>query len=172
VDRISNLISEILDFTQSSPRDIVLAPVSYAGFIHQLTDDLAPELAERQVALELENAPPETQLLLDPRRLRRVFFNLGHNAADAMPDGGKVVLRFKETDTEVVTEVEDTGPGIAPEIAGQLFQAFATHGKAHGTGLGLSICKRIITDHGGWIVARTEPAKGALFAFALPRRNE
>jgi signal transduction histidine kinase len=72
-----------------------------------------------------------------------------------------------------VTEIEDTGPGIAPEIAGQLFEAFATHGKAHGTGLGLSICKRIIEDHRGWISARNESGRGAVFSFGLPltKRN-
>jgi signal transduction histidine kinase len=171
VDRISNLVGEVLDFTQSSPADVVLASISYSSFITQLVDDLTSELAARNVILELENQPSDTKLLLDPRRLRRVFFNLAHNATDAMPKGGRVILRFKEESTEVVTEVEDTGPGIAPEIAGKLFQAFATHGKSHGTGLGLSICKRIITDHGGWIATRSEPGHGAIFAFGLPRRN-
>jgi signal transduction histidine kinase len=55
-------------------------------------------------------------------------------------------------------------------MAGQLFQVFATHGKAHGTGLGLSICKRIIEDHRGWIAARNKPGGGAVFSFGLPRR--
>ena len=59
----------------------------------------------------------------------------------------------------LITELEDSGPGIAPEIAGQLFEAFATFGKPHGTGLGLSICKKIIEDHHGWI-ARTRTDAG------------
>ena len=88
-----------------------------------------------------------------------------------MPDGGKILLRFRETPTEVVTEIEDSGKGIPPEMSGQLFEAFATHGKAHGTGLGLSICKKIILDHHGWIKARSEPERGAVFAFGLPRRG-
>jgi signal transduction histidine kinase len=88
-----------------------------------------------------------------------------------MPEGGKIILRFQATEKEVVTEVEDGGRGIAPEIAGELFQVFATHGKAHGTGLGLSICKRIIEDHRGWISARNKPGRGAVFSFGLPRRQ-
>jgi signal transduction histidine kinase len=51
-----------------------------------------------------------------------------------------------------------------------LFEAFATHGKAHGTGLGLSICKRIMDDHHGWIAARNDPGAGAVFSFGIPRR--
>jgi two-component system sensor histidine kinase DctS len=85
-----------------------------------------------------------------------------------MTEGGKITLRVLPKDTEVVTEIEDAGPGVAPEIAEQLFEAFATHGKAHGTGLGLSICKRIIEDHHGWISARNEPGRGAVFSFGLP----
>jgi signal transduction histidine kinase len=70
--------------------------------------------------------------------------------------------------SEIVTEIEDTGPGIAPEIIERLFEPFATHGKEHGTGLGLSICKRIIEEHRGWIVTRNEPGRGAIFTFGLP----
>lgn len=90
------------------------------------------------------------------------------NAIDAMPDGGTVTLRFSQNTSEVLTEIEDTGPGIAPEIADKLFHVFATHGKEHGTGLGLSICKKIIEDHGGRIGARNAPGRGAIFAFSLP----
>jgi len=77
-------------------------------------------------------------------------------------------LRFEARPSEVITEIEDTGPGIAPEVEGRLFEPFATHGKIHGTGLGLSICKRIIEDHHGWIKARNEPGRGAVFSFGLP----
>jgi signal transduction histidine kinase len=66
-------------------------------------------------------------------------------------------------------EVEDTGPGIAPEIEPALFTPFATYGKPHGTGLGLTICKKIAEDHRGriWAAAR-EPGRGAKFIFTLP----
>jgi signal transduction histidine kinase len=97
-----------------------------------------------------------------------VFYNLIHNATDAMPGGGKILVRFSVTGREVTTEIEDSGPGIAPEIANKLFDAFATFGKAHGTGLGLSICKKILEDHRGRISARNEPGRGAVFTFVLP----
>ena len=89
-----------------------------------------------------------------------------------MPDGGKVRLRFKQSDREILTEIEDTGRGIAPEIASSLFEAFATYGKAQGTGLGLSISKKIIEDHHGRIGARSEPGCGAVFYFSLPVHGE
>jgi signal transduction histidine kinase len=167
VERISDLISEILDFTQRPPAAFVLAPLDYGAF-----GELGAEVGLKSVTLELANPLPSVEVFIHPKRLRRVFDNLVHNATDAMPDGGKILLRFQVTHSEVVTEVEDSGRGIAPEIAGRLFEVFATHGKAHGSGLGLSICKRIIEDHHGWIAARNEPGRGAVFSFGLPRRPQ
>jgi signal transduction histidine kinase len=169
VDRISEMISEILDFTQGAHPDFVLTPEDYGLFVNQVVAELAPEAALKDVTLELASPPPTAEVVMHPKRLRRVFYNLVHNATEAMPEGGKIILRFQTADNEVVTEIEDGGPGIAPEIAGQLFEAFATYGKAHGTGLGLSICKRIIEDHKGWIAARNQPGRGAVFSFGLPR---
>jgi signal transduction histidine kinase len=108
---------------------------------------------------------------VQPQRLSRLFYNLLNNAVDEMPDGGKILLRFvlrPDGRAELRVEIEDTGRGIAPEIAETLFEPFATHGKSHGTGLGLTICKRIVEDHGGRIWARSEPGKGATFCFTLP----
>ena len=172
VERISELIGEILDFTQDSQSDFVLTPFDYGVFVNQLLDELGPEADLKLVTIELANPPPPVEVFIHPKRLRRAFCNLIHNATDAMPEGGKILLRFHVTDTEVVTEFEDAGRGLAPEIAGQLFHAFPTHGKAHGTGLGLSICKRIIEDHQGWIAARNAPGCGAVFSFGLPRRPD
>jgi signal transduction histidine kinase len=169
VERISDLISEILEFTEGPGSSVVLAPSNYGTFVGQLIEELRPEVALKSASLELEGTLPEVDLLLNPKRLRRVFYNLIHNATDAMPEGGKIIIRVHPNEKSVVTEIEDTGPGIAPQIAGHLFQAFVSHGKKHGTGLGLSICKRIVEDHHGWISSRTEPGRGAIFCFGLPR---
>jgi signal transduction histidine kinase len=168
VDRINDLVSEILDFTQGTSPDLVLPPIDYAGFIQDILEEIRPEAGLKGSAIELENQPPAISLPLNPKRLRRVFFNLVHNATDAMPRGGKIFLRFRSTPEALITEMEDTGPGIAPEIADQLFEVFVTYGKANGTGLGLSICKKIVEDHHGWIAARKEPGRGAIFEFGLP----
>jgi signal transduction histidine kinase len=168
VDRISDMIGEILDFTQGSQAAVVHAPVDYARFVQTLVDELKPEVALKSAALEIEGALPECNVLLDPKRLRRVFYNLVHNSTDAMPTGGKVTVRVKVEGPEVVTEIQDTGRGIPAEIEGTLFQAFVTHGKAHGTGLGLSICKKIVEDHKGWIRARNAASGGAIFYFGMP----
>jgi len=168
VDRISEFVSEILYFTQDANTSMALVPMNYQEFVNEFFEELREDAALKSAKLQLAGTPPPVPLRINPKRLRRVFFNLVHNACDAMPDGGDIVLRFSKSPRELITEVEDTGSGIAPEIADKLFQVFATHGKEHGTGLGLSICRKIIEDHGGRIWARNEPGGGAVFAFALP----
>jgi signal transduction histidine kinase len=168
VERISNLVNELLQFTRSSETSLVLGATAYDLFVQHLLPELRAEAALKSVCIECENEPPSLQVQIDPPRLARVFHNLIHNATDAMPQGGKIVLRFEVKGAELVTEVEDTGAGIAPEIANRIFQAFASYGKVHGTGLGLSICKRIVEDHGGKIYARNEAGRGAILAFTLP----
>ncbi|MDB6020203.1 MAG: Cyclic nucleotide-binding protein [Pedosphaera sp.] len=168
VDRISDLVNEILEFTQGSQNAFVPAPTDYSAFVHAIIDEIRPEIEIKSATIEFENQPPSLKLPLNPKRLRRVFYNLIFNATDAMTGGGRITLRFHVAGNEVITEVEDSGPGIAPEIADRMFDAFATFGKAHGTGLGLSISKKIVEDHQGRISARNEPGRGAVFSFTLP----
>jgi signal transduction histidine kinase len=172
VERISDLVGEILDFTQSTPPELILPPVDFKQFVSEVLEQARAEGALRGVTIELESEPPQISLLFNPKRLRRVFANLILNATDAMPDGGRILFRFEARDGEVVTEIEDSGPGIAPEMSGQLFEAFATYGKANGTGLGLSICKKVLEDHHGWISTRSEPGRGAIFVFGLPKPKQ
>ena len=168
VERISDMVGDILIFTEGKRPTNEIKPGDYRAFVLELIADLRAEAEIKSVRLEMENVPPAIPVTFDPRRLSRVFYNLVHNATDVMLDGGTILLRFNADEKEIVTEIEDTGPGIAPEIAGKLFQAFATFGKTHGTGLGLSICKKIVEDHGGRIWVRNEPKRGAIFCFTLP----
>jgi signal transduction histidine kinase len=168
VERISDLIGEILDFTQGTAAAFEHTPANYAAFVEQAIAEIGSEIEVKGITLAFETPPPPVVVQFNPKRLRRVLQNLIHNATDVMPDGGLVRLRFEIQGGDVITEIEDTGPAIPPEIAGRLFEAFTTHGKAHGTGLGLSICKKIIEDHGGQIWTRPEPGHGAIFAFKLP----
>lgn len=168
VQRINDLAGDILAFTEGR-RTAELEPGDFHAFVLKETDELRADISNRSCQLVLENEPPDgLKISFDTRRLGRVFHNLVQNAADFLPPDGQILLRFTADNEKVTVEVEDNGPGIAPEIAGQLFQPFATHGKSEGTGLGLSICRKIIEDHGGDISARNAPGRGAIFSFTLP----
>lgn len=164
--RINDMVGDILEFSRANSMKRFV-PVIYSEFINELLPELSAEAKGKSSRLEVEGRPPDAKIMLDAHRLRRVFYNLIHNATDMMSDG-KIFLRFQANKKEIITEVEDTGPGIAPQIADKLFEPFATHGKSHGTGLGLSICKKTIGDHGGKIWTRAEAGRGAIFCFTLP----
>ena len=167
VERINDMVNEILEFTQGAAAAFDLKPVDYATFVKHIADEMKFELKMKTVVLEVAE-PPAVQLALNGKRLRHVFHNLVNNAAQMMPKDGTIWLRFRVDVSEVITEIHDNGPGIAPEIATKLFEPFATFGKATGTGLGLSICKKIVEDHRGKISARNAPGGGAIFSFSLP----
>ena len=167
VERIGDLIGDILDFTNGSKARTLVGDTHFAAFVQSVLEEIRPDAEMRRVSIEAQ-PPPSLAIPIDPKRVRRVFHNLIQNATDAMPGGGKIFVRFTTEKNELITEIEDSGSGIASEIASSLFEAFATFGKEHGTGLGLSICKKIVEDHGGRIWVRNEPGRGAIFAFALP----
>ncbi len=168
VDRISTMVSDILEFTRGSVAQSALTPIEFSEFARPVIDDIARDVAPKDVIVELVDPIPAARVAINPQRLSRVFHNLMFNAVDEMPGGGRIKVHFRVTETELVTEIEDTGEGIAPQILPKLFEAFETFGKSHGTGLGLSITKKIVEDHRGRIYARNVPDGGALFGFTLP----
>jgi signal transduction histidine kinase len=168
INRISALVNEVVEFTRGSHATFILAPVDFDRLILQAVDDIRDDLKMSSIELELVNEPPPVKVPANPERLLRVFHNLCANAAEAMPDGGIVRFDFSVERNRVMTSVTDTGPGIAPEIAGKLFEAFVTFGKPNGTGLGLSICQRIVEDHRGRISCENSPDGGACFKVSLP----
>jgi two-component system sensor kinase FixL len=96
------------------------------------------------------------------------------NAIEAMRDSKRrelIVRTLHENDDTIAVTVQDTGPGIAEEIAEQLFKPFVTT-KAGGMGIGLSISKRIVESHGGEMTVSRNEAGGATFRFTLPVDKE
>jgi len=169
IERITGMVNDILEFTRGNTTHSALTAADYGAFLRMIVEELQREVARKSVTIQFADPPPALKLRINPQRLRRVFYNLVLNAVDEMPQGGRIRLRCRVTEAEVVTELADSGRGIAPEISASLFEPFATFGKVKGTGLGLSISKRIIEEHGGRIWAQNPPEGGALFAFTLPR---
>jgi two-component system sensor kinase FixL len=108
-------------------------------------------------------------VLADKVQIQQVLLNLIRNAIEAM-DGARrrelVIATVPVDDDMVAIEVADSGSGIAPEMAAQLFQPFITT-KRHGMGVGLSISRTIVEAHGGQIGAGPNPAGGTIFRFTL-----
>ena len=145
-----------------------------------------PKLIEEASALALVGAKehgvrvlfrfaPEVDLVLaDKVQIQQVVLNLIRNAIEAMEGSDRKVLEIRldpGSDDDAQVTVADTGSGISPEIADQLFQPFVTT-KRTGMGVGLSISRTIIEAHGGRIRVEQNPAGGTRFCFTLPAVGE
>mgnify|MGYP001165984100 CR=1 FL=1 len=129
---------------------------------------------ERGIRSVFDFAPGADMVMADRVQIQQVLINLIRNAVEAMRDSGTRLVTVTTAPAgpgEVAVEVADTGPGISPEIAAQLFRPFVTT-KAGGMGVGLSISKRIIESHGGTIDVRRNDRGGATFRFTLPAYEE
>mgnify|MGYP001547942241 CR=1 FL=1 len=108
-------------------------------------------------------------VLADKVQIQQVLLNLLRNAIEAMQETVRkqLTLSSRLVDAETVEiKVTDTGSGIAPDIAGQLFQPFVTS-KRHGMGVGLSISRTIVEAHGGKLTAEANPGGGTIFRMTL-----
>jgi len=129
----------------------------------------ALEQRAKPVALELQMGEVP-DIAVDPELLNRALSNLVLNALDAMPDGGRVVMRTSADDRAVRIEVSDTGTGLTPEECERLFTPYYTT-KQHGTGLGLAIVQSVVSDHKGSISVKSTPGAGTTFTIDLPRNE-
>lgn len=102
-------------------------------------------------------------------RLMQVFVNLLRNALNAVSDKGEIRVATRTTGSRIAITIDDNGPGIAPEVLPDIFDAFVTTRlDAHGTGLGLAVAEGIIDQHGGSIEAYNRPEGGARLEVRLP----
>jgi signal transduction histidine kinase len=128
------------------------------------------------VAVRLDLAENLPQVQVDPLQIEQVLLNLIRNAVDAMeatPANQRElwIRTYAGPRGMVCAGVRDTGPGLTPEVAEQVFGPFFTT-KPAGTGLGLAISRTIIEDaHGGELWVKPDPRGGASAGFALPTRK-
>jgi signal transduction histidine kinase len=114
-------------------------------------------------------------VLADRDRVMQVMLNLLSNAVKFCPEGtGRVEVRLSEGGGNVRIDVEDNGVGISREHLGIIFEKFRQVGdtltdKPAGTGLGLAICRQIIDHFGGRLSVESEPGRGSVFTFTLPK---
>jgi signal transduction histidine kinase len=164
--RIQELLQDLLNVSRgksgAAPELCRLREVASAA-----CDSLAAAAEAQGVSISL-NIPPEIEVPLERSRMERAFVNLVGNALEAMPEGGRVRISASIEGDSAVISVEDTGPGIAPEIRPNLFQPFVTAGKRNGLGLGLALTRQTVIEHGGDMWVESEPGHGARFVFRLP----
>ncbi len=132
---------------------------------------LLRRLVRENIAFVVELAQRPPMVEVDRGQLEQVLMNLVVNASDAMPDGGKLVVRTgRENGGWAWLAVEDTGSGIPEAIRDRIFEPFfTTKSPDRGTGLGLAVVHGIVEQHGGRIELRTETGRGTTVRILLPK---
>ena len=169
ITRVADIVRKLLVTTrrpENAPE-----PIAFADLIADLQRLWSPTLAERSIAFSY-TAPGDCTLLVDRKQMEQLFINLVNNAADAMPNGGRIVLRIERDERRPArfrVALEDTGAGIAADILPMIFRPmFTTKPEGLGTGLGLSICREIVRLHGGEIRIQSTEGQGTTILFTLP----
>jgi signal transduction histidine kinase len=175
VERMASLVSNLLQFSRAG-RDQV-STVDVCDEVAKTIDLISHHLRKRQIRVEPDFAADVPAIHADRQQLRQVFLNLFTNAADAMPEGGRLTPRVRTGELPavpaVVIEVADTGGGIPADLLPRVLDPFfTTKEEGKGTGLGLAICKRIVEQHQGKLEIESEVGSGTTIRITLPTRSE
>ncbi len=140
--------------------------------IQEVTGLIRSELARNRIAL-LTDLTADLRVRGDRVQLQQVLINLIMNAVEAMRTSTgstrELLIRSAKNPDGVLVQVQDSGPGMEPEVADRIFEPFFTT-KAEGIGMGLSISRSIVESHGGRLRVVAEP-NGALFEFTVPTQD-
>jgi two-component system, LuxR family, sensor kinase FixL len=167
--RAREVLERIRDFVSNGSLDLEALDLS------ALADKIAAlcreEATTRGVRIENETLRPVPPVIADRVQIEQVLNNLLANAIDAASERsderGHVVIRVAARDQAVVMQVEDNGPGVAPELAPRIFDAYQTT-KPRGMGLGLPLSLRIVQRHAGRLWWEPNRPEGARFIVVLP----
>ncbi len=169
-------LAELLDIvkTGSGKLQLQLEPVDVKSLILGTCLQISPLLHNKGQQLTTDIADSLPIIRGDGPRLEQVLLNLMNNAVKFTPDGGQITVRVRPQDDGIVVHVQDNGIGIAKEQQNMLFKPYsrlnADRQRHPGLGLGLALSKQVIELHGGRIWVESEPGKGSIFSFYLPRR--
>lgn len=165
LSRIESVVRDLLSYAKPTPP--FLQATDLNAIVNESAVLLQPLADARGVHLQRELAADLPPVIVDRDMLRRVLVNLAMNAVDAVHPPGSVTVITARLDGQVLCRVRDTGPGVTPANASQLFQPFFTT-KSRGTGLGLAISRRLVENFDGRLWLENPGEAGASFAFTLP----
>ena len=167
IRRVNYMVLNFMNYGR--PLKLRTTTVSYAEILSKVLPLLDEKLAEHHIDIETRMETDLPQMTVDQELLRNCLINLITNAAQAMPNGGKIILgaRFDNDTRAFVLTCADEGMGIKPEDISKITQPYFTTKEA-GIGLGLAITERIIKEHGGAISVESVVGKGTTFTILLP----
>ncbi len=169
--RMQRLIEDLLLFTRREAGHLLMrrARVDIRGTVHSVVEQLVPAALHKNVSLTFDTPGEEMSAVCDPDRVEQALGNLVANAIKFTPPGGKARVTLEAGSDHAIFRVSDSGPGIGPEHAEEIFRPFwQAPGVPKGVGLGLAITRGIVEAHGGTLTVASTPGAGSTFSFTLP----
>jgi len=167
--RIESATTQLLRYARPPELHTVSADVNLV--VGRARTIVEPQASLAGIALRVESTPQPVTVKVDPDLMIQVLVNLLLNGIDVTPAGGTVTVWVTAHAPDVWIGVRDTGSGIRPEHAKDIFRPFFTT-KSKGTGLGLPLSRQIVERHGGTLRVEDTPGGGATFVVALPLDDE
>lgn len=175
VENMSRLVNNLLDLGRIEIGvGLQVENVPIQDILERVTGALQLQAGQKNITLSVESAPGLPPVIeADQALLHQGVYNLVENAIKYTPNGGKVTVRVRASQNDLVFEVQDNGIGIAPSDLPRLFEKFY-RGKQrdaraqHGSGLGLAIVRSIAERHGGRVWVESELGKGSTFFLLVP----
>jgi signal transduction histidine kinase len=165
ISQVESVIRDLIELAR--PGELKRAPADLASVIRRVTTPLEARLRHRKVHLTLDLPDRPLAAQLDTERFGQALLNVIINAAEAMPEGGALVIAGREESGRVVIEIDDEGVGIDPAIAERVFDPFVSS-KPEGVGLGLVNARAVIEGHGGTIALVSRQPRGTRARITVP----
>lgn len=175
IKRISALISELVNFSRSSPPKF--SEVEISEVVRPMVDLIRKEAQKLKITTGYHEEPNLPSVMIDASQIKQVLLNILLNALQSSHEGGEIEVYARTVDVRergpiLQVIVRDNGEGIAREIQEQLFDPFfTTKNPGEGVGLGLTICHQIMEEHGGGIEMKSEPGKGTEVVLTFSRNG-
>ncbi|WP_417777938.1 ATP-binding protein [Stutzerimonas xanthomarina] len=172
VDRTTRVVTQLLTLARLEPsaQQLRLAPLDMRRLTRDTLAELTPLAIARKQELTLDvDEHSDCSLTGDAASLATLLQNLVGNALAYTPTGGRIEVQLRSTAENLILEVADSGPGIAPELRAQLFERFVRLGDGQGAGLGLSIVARIAELHGATVELLDSALGGLRAVVRIPR---
>lgn len=168
---VENLISDFLEFSRLEAKESIpqIKEIDLYNIILKQVENITLKANEKNISVLFETGTDSLPIIYaDDNMIKRVISNILDNAIKYTNPGGKIIIRLKNTNEEVLVQIQDNGIGIPEDKQRYIFDAFYRAISDHkGSGLGLSIAKKIIESHGGRIWVDSVYGKGSTFSFTL-----
>lgn len=168
VNRLEKILAIVMDFSK------VAKPVKAKSQVNDIIDNTISlmEAYFKNLKIDLvkkyETMMPD--IVIDQDQIRQVFLNMFKNAAESMPNGGKLIIETTSEKEYIKINITDTGEGMDANTVENIFTPFYTK-KKEGTGIGLAVSQKIIDEHEGFIKVKSELNQGTTFSIFLPIQN-